>query len=183
MFRYGLSRASSHSLLMMGLDSCLGNEDSFLGKSEDSILGTSPPDVDGRTSRGELDIFAGPPELEGRPWERKSGLGRSKKKDLIRLLLLLVLCVETLSVSSRSRFLEIGTCGGGIEGGGGIGIGVGFDFGIEGGAIRYCAGGCTRGLSFSFGGVRDDCRGGRWTGGDRERSTLFSGNCCVGGGG
>jgi hypothetical protein len=161
---------------MTGKESCLGNDGSFLGKSEDSIFGTSPPDVDGRTSAGKFGIFGGPPELEGRPWERKSGLGRSKKNDLIRLLLLLVLCVETLSVWSRSRSFEVGTCGGGIEGGGGMGIGAGFCLRVEGGVIRYCAGGCARGLSFSFGGVRDDCRGGRWTGGDRERSTSFSGS-------
>ena len=111
-------------------------------------------------STGELDIFAGPPELEGRPWERKSGLGRSKKKDLIRLLLLLVLCVEKLSVWSRSRSFEVGICGGGIEGGGGGGggsiTGACFCFGIEEGGIRDCASGCARGLSFSLGGVRDD---------------------------
>ena len=86
---------------MTGKDSCLGTDGSLRGKSEDSIVGTPPADVDGRSSCDEFDIFTAPAELDGRDWDKKSGLGLSKKKDfiLLRLLLkLLLLCNETVSL-------------------------------------------------------------------------------------
>lgn len=90
-FWYGLSLASSHALFITGRDSCLGSAGagaSLLGKSEGSIFSVLLDDVEGRACSDELDIFLEPPALEGRDWERKSGFGLSKKKDLIRLLLL-----------------------------------------------------------------------------------------------
>lgn len=87
---------------MIGKESCLGTDGSLEGKSEDSILGVLPADVEGRISEEASDIFLTPAELDGRDCDKKSGFGRSKKKDFILLRLLLLLCVETLSLLSRS---------------------------------------------------------------------------------
>ena len=118
MFWYGLSLASSHALFITGRDSFLGNDGddgALLGNSEDSIFGALPEEVEGRSSFGESDIFLPPDEVDGRL--RKSGLGRSKKNDLMRFRLFVLLFEEMLSLSSRDRSGEIG-----ISGGGGIDI-------------------------------------------------------------
>ena len=110
---------------MIGRESFLGSAGSFRGNSEDSIMGVPAADVAGRSSCDEFDILAPPAELDGRDWDKKSGLGLSKKKDLILfrlLLVLLLLCSETESLWSRGLALEVGISGGGSDGGAGIGI-------------------------------------------------------------